>query len=473
MSNAAVPLVRRLERSPSEIVRDGRRTRASSLYAAALGTAAALHRDGLRPGDRVLVLVPPGPDFVVTLLGLVWLGAVPVLAEPTQAPGAWAARIAAAAPKAAVIDPRLRWAWRIPLLQRFLPALPPRPEGVRIVPLPSPLRAELPPADRSDEDEALVLFTSGTTASPRVVVHTHGTLAAFLAHVEQAVSGLHVSSYLAETPQQLFYALLLDATCHVVSGVGEARLGRTLQLLGSGQIEAWFGSPWTWVRWLQSLEAGGGRAVPDTLRTVLLGSSPVTRPFLQRLLPILPAQTRVRCVYGLTEAGPVCTADGREKAELAVDGDWVGAPVPGVALRLQDREVQVRSDSVAPALRQEGWLPTGDLGVLAHGGLALQGRRKDMIVRRGVNLYPGVLEPLLDQTEVALVGVYDPSLADERVVLVCAQAPSADQLARLGQEAAPDHVLVVGELPRGGRQHKVDKEALRSLARLRLGIALP
>ena len=94
-----------------------------------------------------------------------------------------------------------------------------------------------------------------------------------------------------------------------------------------------------------------------------------------------------------------------------------------------------------------------------------------MILRRAVNLYPGVLEPLLADAveEAALVGVWDVERADERVVLAYVGPPGFDGAALLG-DAAPDHVLRLDALPRAGRQHKVDREAIRRLARERFGI---
>lgn len=474
--NASVPLVERLTGGRAAVVVGERTTSAGELGQRVHGLAAWLHGRGVRPGDRVLLLVPPGPELAAALLALVWVGAVPVLLEPGQAPGAWRARVASVEPAWAVVDPRLRVAWRVPGLLRILRArgrsLPPRPPG-RLLSLPRRADGRVPVAPRTAADEGLILFTSGTTSAPRAVVHTHGNLPAFLAGVADVVRDLPLSSYLAETPQQIFYALLLGATCHIVRGQGEARLQRTLEVLRSGRVEAWFGSPWTWVRWLDA-----GYPVPPGLRTVLLGSSPVSRPFLRRLTAALSDDARVRCVYGLTEAGPVCVADAHEKIAWEGEGDLVGRPLDGVRLRLDDAgEVYVASPALAHGyLGREPlgeWLPTGDLGEFhPTAGLVLRGRRKDMILRRAVNLYPGVLEPLLLEVcdDAALVGVWDAEREDERVVLAWVGDAEPDAAALLGPDAAPDHLLHLDVLPRSGRQHKVDKAALRELARERFGV---
>ena len=145
----------------------------------------------------------------------------------------------------------------------------------------------------------------------------------------------------------------------------------------------------------------------------------------------------------------------------------VGRLVGGVTARIDDGEIVLGSPSLAgygagPLTE----LRTGDLGALVDGQLVLRGRKKDMILRRAVNLYPGVLEPLLHPRfdEVALVGVYDGDREDERVVLCCVGGDAAGVDELLG-DAAPDHVLELDALPRSGRQNKVDKAALRTLAR--------
>ncbi len=202
-------------------------------------------------------------------------------------------------------------------------------------------------------------------------MHTHGSVPAFLSQVAHLVSDLPHATYLAETPQQIFYALLLRATCHAVQGRGEQRVARTLRTLRSGRVEAWFGSPRTWSPWLQA-----GLPVPETLRTVLLGAAPVTRPFLRRLLDVLPPRTTAHCIYRLTEVGPVCPVDAAHNAHWTGSGDLVGPPLTDVEVRVTDAGVvEVRSPSLAPrALRGRAlgpWLDTGDLRSLEPAGLSL------------------------------------------------------------------------------------------------------
>ncbi len=463
--NASLALVEGLDSDRTALVLGGRATSARALRDRAMGLAAWLRRRGVQPGDRAVLVVPPGPDFTAALVALVWVGAVPVLLDAGQPPAVRRTRLALAAPAWTVSSPGLAAAWRLGL-PGLIPALPERSPGALLV-LPRRARGGCEHAARGPGDEALIVFTSGTSGQPRGVVHCHGNLGHYLEHVRQAAEGLELETYLAETPQQIFYALLMGATCYLVRGRGDRRLARTLRCLRDQPVRAWFGSPWTWQAWMDR-----GLPPPAGLRSLILGSAPVSRPFLRRLLDFLPREVQVRCLYGLTEVGPACLIDGREKAASRAAGDPVGQPLPALRLRVasgEPGEVQIASPSLAAGYLGEPplgtWLDTGDLGRLTEGGLELLGRRKDMIIRRGVNLYPALYEPLLQDEveELALVGVYDRAAEDERVVLAYAGPPGLSGAALA--EAAPDHVLRLEHLPRAGRQNKVDKARLRELAR--------
>jgi acyl-CoA synthetase (AMP-forming)/AMP-acid ligase II len=236
----------------------------------------------------------------------------------------------------------------------------------------------------------------------------------------------------------------------------------------------------------------------------LLGGAPVTPDFLRSLKAWLHPDTRVVAIYGLTEAGPVCTASADEKLAWSGTGDFVGAPMPGVRLALAEcegdtGEVVVHSDALYTGYLEEPLRPadqglrTGDLGRLVTRdgvpGLELLGRRKDMIIRGSVNIYPATVEPLLREIadaagrpllrECALIGLWNPASQDEEVVLcyqprdgiaVDAAALRRDAQRIAGSDAAPDHYLEVNPIPVTGRQNKVDKEALRIRAAARFGL---
>lgn len=466
MSDGLHSLIAGLGGDAPVVIHEGQITSSDALKRRILGLAAHLAARGVGRGDRVLMVIPPSPDLVAGLLALAWLGAVPALLEADHGPAIWSAREAELAPRFALVDPRVRWAWWLPFVRWLAPRLPPAPKEAVILPLPGAVSGEVPPAEVSPDDPALVLFTSGTTSAPRGVVHSRASGSAFMDAAAALVADLPIRAFVAETPQQVFYALRSGLPCHLVTGAPDRRWPRSLALLQSGAADGWFGAPWSWQRHL----ATGGQ-LPPTLGALLLGSSPIPARFLRDLRRAAPGLA-VRCVYGLTEAGPVCIADGAEKAEIEGEGDWLGRPLAGVRLRVEEGRVQVSSPSLAPStLRGEAlrpWLDTGDLGELRADGLWLRGRAKDMILRRGVNHYPTLLEPLISSHgDAALVGWWDEAAGDERVVLFTERPVAPAALRALG-EAAPDHVFELPALPRSGRQNKLDRKALRALAAERL-----
>ena len=222
--------------------------------------------------------------------------------------------------------------------------------------------------------------------------------------------------------------------------------------------------------------------MPDCLQHLFFGSAPVCRSFLERLLPVLPEHVRLSCLYGMTENLVVAAIDGREKARLpTAAGDVVGKPVASVELRFaDDGEILLRSPQTFSRYLhlagRDDWHASGDLGHLdAEDRLVLTGRKKDMIIRRNFNLYPGLYEPTINRipgvTECAFVGVFDTDKQDETVALfVETHQPVTEATLRrnlafgacsIDREALPD-VVIFTKLPRAGRQNKVDKAALRA-----------
>jgi long-chain acyl-CoA synthetase len=196
--------------------------------------------------------------------------------------------------------------------------------------------------------------------------------------------------------------------------------------------------------------------------------------------------------YGLTEASPVVSTAG---GSAAPPGS-VGTPLPGVSVRLVDDdgvdvlegdagEVWVRGANVfagywedpeatAAALTPDGWLRTGDVGVVDDDGfLFLVDRKKDLIIVSGFNVYPAEVEDVLAEhpavAEVAVVGVPHPFTGEAvtaHVVVREGAHAEEDEIVswcarRLAKYKCPGKVLFVDELPTGSAG-KVLRRALRA-----------
>lgn len=465
--------------------------------------AAALVAHGMAPGDGVLFAVRPSPRAVVAALSVVAAGGVVVVADPGAGEGLSSERLAAAHPVWTMAEPLVHLATSGPLrwlLDRRGLALPDlRAPGLRHVLvggrwLPGAPRDALrwsallreadgvaPPPVRPDAT-ALVVFTSGTTAAPRAVTHSRSSLAAGLhallprldlvpddvVHTDQMMIGLPV--------------LVAGATWSFAPvGADGARLARTAAERDATVLYA--------VTATVDAAAASG-ALPRTLRLVAMGGAPVTPAVVQRVRDAVPS-ARVLGVYGLTEALPVATVDGDEllaHARVPRAGLLLGRPVQGTRLEIDGAgELFVSGPQVSPGYLGGPPLDrvaTGDLVARLPGGrLELRGRAKDMILRGVTNIYPALVEPLVDRlpgvAASALVGLPDPRTADEEVALVVVPVQGdgrglADDVRRrlpavLDAAWLPDHVLVEPALPTSGRSAKVDKDALRERVSSRLG----
>lgn len=506
-------------------------------------TAAALRADGLRAGDRVLFSVRPRTEGLVLALGVVAAGGSLVLVDPGSTPELFAARVRAAAPTWAATE-ALLYALSRPALARvarrrgvllpdyarldvrhvyagrWLPGVPRGAQRARALAAGAAPAALGGGTGRRPDDEALVVFTSGTTAAPRAVVHTRGSLGAGTALLRQVCAVapgdvVHTDQMLLGLPALVAggtWSLPRRAPADDVVGYAAGLPGAAMTFLVPADVTAL----------LDAVE--DGQVAPTGPRTVLVGGAPVTAALLRRARALLPG-TRWAGVYGMTEILPVAVVEAEEKLAAGVDGDLVGRPLAGVTARLDTGAVD---GDAAPGVGElvlggpslmRGYLldgpaasgehRTGDLARWDEDGrLVLVGRTRDMLIRGTTNIYPGLYEPRLAAlpgvAAAFLVGVPRAADGDEEVVLVVVpHAPSGGDAAPRGagtggrtafeigdggaladalrpllptvldHGAMPDHVLVADRVPVQGRSRKPDRAALAGAAAVHLATRVP
>jgi acyl-CoA synthetase (AMP-forming)/AMP-acid ligase II len=495
------------------------RTRVETLTYEQLGTAirstaAGLRREGMQPGDRVLFSVRPGPDAVILALGIVLAGGTVVFADPGAGESLFRARTALAAPRWVAAESLLyvaSSAFLRPLARRRGLDLP---DYARIVPdarhlyagpwLPGVPRGAVSSRDfahgstaAEDEksrmetggggdDEALIVFTSGTTEAPRAVVHTRASLGAGLADV--AAASMRPGQRVVTDQLMVGIPALIAGAHWIMPTPGLDPGASPEQYLGLlPDAEVLFTSPAALDAILRLLDTKPQLA-PHGLETLILGGAPVLRPLLERAFGRFPGAA-IRAVYGMTEILPVAIADGSEKlARTDSEGDYVGRLVPSVRARVDAGELILAGPGLAAGYLGEPPLTevrTGDLARLDGDELVLVGRTKDMFIRGTQNVYPGLYEPVIaglpGVRDAVMAGVPD-AIGDDRIVLLVvpdADPPSsldaAHPLARAVARALPglidagvipDVVFASPELPRSGRSRKVDRRAIaRQLSR--------
>ncbi|CAG7647954.1 class I adenylate-forming enzyme family protein [Actinacidiphila bryophytorum] len=442
---------------------------------------AALHARGIGPGATVGVAVRPGPRALAVLLAVHRLGARAAVLDPGAGPDVLRARLALARPALVLADAAAQAVagWARTLARRARLELPdladigpvatvgPRLPGCAPA-LDAGVTAGALPRPWDGEGDAVIVFTSGTTAQPRAVVHTRASLAAGMAAVADLVKPQPDLPVLGGT----IFVLLPSLAC----GAPVALPARSPRVL---------------VRQLRRLAPQATYLTPPQLRAALAagavftgrvwtGSAPAGAELLTRVKKA--GADEAWGVYALTELFPAAAVEQAEKAAFTGDGDLVGAPLPGVRARTgADGELLLSGPAARDRYLGEqpaAWVPTGDRARLDGNRIVLEGRHKDMILRRAENIYPGLYEPALHipGVELALlVGVPAPD-GDERLVAVVQPARGADPhalraalaapLSRMGT-ACPD-ALLLSTIPLTGRSQKPDRRATTRLAATRL-----
>ncbi|HEX2199942.1 MAG TPA: AMP-binding protein [Burkholderiales bacterium] len=337
-------------------------------------------------------------------------------------------------------------------------------------------------AMRSDPEDCLILYTSGTTGRPKGAINTHANV--IVQNVEHHVAAWSIGEddrFLATTPLahragigRLVNALGLGGTLVIMEKFDPTE---ALRIIERERITV-AGLPPTVIRMmLPAIRADPAKC--GSLRRVIVSTEAFPAPLMREVSALLP-HTAFYGVYGMSEAA-VSSATLEEQLERP---GTVGRPLPGVEVRIDNDELLVRGkDAVmkgyfnrpqanAQAFR-DGWFLTGDLARLdADGYLYIVDRKKDMVVTGGYNVYSKEVEQALalhpDIAEAAVIGVPDP-LYGEAVAAFVEPRPGVRLEARsviehcrslLAGYKKPRHVIFVGSLPRNSLG-KVLKSELR------------
>jgi acyl-CoA synthetase (AMP-forming)/AMP-acid ligase II len=338
--------------------------------------------------------------------------------------------------------------------------------GIRAVTIPS-LPVSRRPLHPQPGPTAMYLHTAGTTGVPKRVSLSDRVLDARAELLRRLIGIGPDDRYATGSP------------LHHIGGLGNVLVALTT---GAAVICTTRFS-FDWWRSLKQLDATHCLLVPTMiemllseglldavpLTTLIYGASPITVDTLRRVLDVLPDVAMVS-LYGQTEGSPI-TSLGPDDHRLAAARDpdllyTVGRPVSGLRLQIDGPDRAGIGEVLAAAAHlsaqdADGWLHTGDLGVLDDNGyLRLCGRRHDMAVRGGENIYPLEVENVLSAhpavVAVGVVGVPDPRLGETLAAFIVptdsAHPPRPEELGpfarlKLTGFKIPQYWYVVGELP--------------------------
>jgi long-chain acyl-CoA synthetase len=440
--------------------------------------AGRLTAAGVRPGDRVAIMLPNVPDFATVYYGVLRAGGVVVPMNPLlkeREVGYYLADSGA----------RLIFAWHgcagaaragADLAGAACQVVDARFGDQLTAP---PVRGVV---DRAGSDTAVILYTSGTTGQPKGAELTHASLA--------INAGITATDLIRIGPGDVVFGGLplfhsFGQTCGLNAAIGAgacltlvARFApdKVFEVLARDRVTVFEGVPTMYVALLAAPE--GDRYDPSALRLCVSGGAALPVEVLHGF------EKAFGCVilegYGLSETSPVASFN-HPDAERKPGS--IGTPIRGVRMRLVDQvgddvppgeigEIAIqghnvmkgywrRADATAEAI-PDGWFRTGDLARRDDDGYYfIVDRKKELIIRGGYNVYPREIEEVLYEhpavLEAAVIGIPDAALGEE-VGAAVALRPEATTTAAELQEYVkervaaykyPRRVWVLEALPKG------------------------
>ena len=329
-----------------------------------------LEAAGTAPGDRTLVMVPPGLPLIAAVFALFHLGAVPVVIDPGMGRAAFLACVARSQPRRVVGIPLallLSHLFRGSFRSVRSRVLAGGSLTARLTRAGAPPSSARPAWQARPEDLAAILFTSGSTGAPKGVCYEHGMFAAQVDLIRQAYG---ITPGEVDLPLLPIFALFNPALgmTTVVPELDPRRPAafapeRIVQAIQQEQVTNSFGSPTLWRRIARHCEEH--QVTLPSLRRVLCAGAAVPADLWAAAPRFLP-RGRLQSPYGATEALPLTSIAQDEVAALATPpagGACVGRPLPGITVRvIAATEGPLAPDAV------ERLLPPGEIGEIIAAG---------------------------------------------------------------------------------------------------------
>ena len=423
--------------------------------------AAGLRGRGVGPGDVVALQLPNTPEFVLGYLAIAHLGAVTCTLHMPYRGAEVQALTRHSGARLAICLPQSKEMFQ----GRGLAFVDMENENCE------PLASDF--GEPRPGDPFLLLYTSGTTAAPKGVVHPYRTMLGN-GRVSAPEHGLHEESrVLCAAPLSHLYGLY---SLHCAWAVGACtillpafkpdELGSTVENLKPTAL-------WTAPAHVAACRAAGAFERYDwsSLELAIVSGS-IAPPSLVRYLAEKLPRCAVTQLWGMTELQAGLYTRPGDPLEMSVTS--AGRPSPGTEVRVSSQgELEVRGPSLfsgyfndptetTKAFASDGWFRTGDLGEARGDYFAITGRSKDLIDRGGVKINPVDVETLLDShpkvLQSALVPMPDPVLGEKACVFISLKNPAAEQVSLaelvdylLGKGIAknklPERLVIVPEMP--------------------------
>jgi len=505
-------LVQLLERAVGqfpgkEAVYDGSsRLSYSELDKESTAIAASLREIGIAKGDHIAVALPNWNEFVVIIFAVAKLGAVAVPFNPKYQEGEIDYIINNAKAKAAFLAGEVegndllhsfeKVHAKSPYLEHLITVRADLGGAFNYEQMKLQQASDFQKAAPEVDDVAIILYTSGTTGDPKGTMLTHSNMITTGTVTSEVMNCNSEDVFLIPVPLCHIFGMVPGIISAVAVGAKmvltqKFKAERTLQIVEQERVTVHHAVPSMFI--LELNHPNLKQYDLTSLRTGIVAAAPVPSTVISDIRKEMHCD--ILCSYGMTEASPVvsiCTfAD-----DDVTRAETVGRAFPGTEVEIRDIESQVPSPigevgeitargpgimkgyfempgKTKEVLSSDGWYRTGDLGTLDGAGyVRIVGRKKDLIIRGGFNIYPREVEEhfyqLDDLLEIAIVGLPDTVLGEVTCAAVILKEDSkrteADLLAFIREKVAeykvPDMVAFVSQLPMTA-SGKINKKQLQ------------
>ena len=461
----------------------------AQLWAKAREAASALLAHGLGHGDRVAIWAPNSREWIVAALGVLAIGGS-IVPLNTRLKGREAGDILrrTGAKMLFTVDDFLGTDYPALLAEEALPdlsttilmrdfgAFMESGKGAEDQAVTAAL-TQVQPCDVSD-----IMFTSGTTGTPKGVVTTHDRIVPMFRHWVEVMGLQKGERYLIINPFFHSFGFKAGWVAALIAGatilpMAQFDIPQVIRHIEEDRVNFLPGPPTIY----QALLAAKAERDFDTssLRGAATGAASVPPELIRRMRSELGLVDTVTA-YGMTECSTITACRRGDDADLIATS--VGKAIPGLEVKIaapdgralphgETGEIHVRGYAVmreylddaaatAEAIDADGWLHTGDVGHMDEGGyVRITDRMKDMYISGGFNCYPAEVEKLLsdhpDVGMVAVIGVPDARMGEVGKAFIVPRpgaAPTPDSIIAWAREAmanykVPRHVEVVDALP--------------------------
>ena len=453
----------------------------AQLHAMAAAVAGTLRANGIQPGDRVAIILPNVPAFPVVYWGILLAGGIVVPMNPLLKAGEIDYFFTDSGAKIAFV-----WPDFVPEATKGA-----QNSGTQIIecgpmgPVAGSFEGGDPitdPHERADDDTAIILYTSGTTGRPKGAELTHSNIHLNALRPARATQQMTPHDIVMGClPLFHVFGLVVGLNAATIAGASLALIPRfdpaaAIEVIEKERVTIMQGVPTMYAAILNHPASDGMDA--SSLRTCASGGSAMPLEVMRSF------EEKFGCVilegYGLSETSPVASFN---MPTMERKPGTIGVAIPGCEMKCVDLdgnevpvgevgEIAIRGDNVmkgywnkpeatAEAI-PDGWFRTGDLATMdSEGYFTIVDRKKDMILRGGMNVYPREVEECIyehpDVLEVAVVGIPDELYGEQVGAAVALREGSTatpqDIIGfakeRIAAYKYPRTVWVVPELPKG------------------------